>query len=97
MRCIEKRAKPIAVFETRIVKADGTLVGEGAAEIEVPTQTIVTAPSTSFPTSCCRQTRPFRPSDRRSRSRLPALPTVVVCPDDRNALGGAVLSATRRA
>ncbi len=41
VRCIEKREKPHAVFETKVAKADGTPVLEGIAEVEAPTTSIV--------------------------------------------------------
>ena len=40
VRCIEKRAKPLAIFETRIVKSTGAVVAEGIAEINVPTERV---------------------------------------------------------
>ena len=41
VRCMEKRERPVALFETRVEKSDGTLMLEGIAEVEAPTATIV--------------------------------------------------------
>src|SRR5262249_47020258 len=41
VRCIEKREKPIAVFETIVQKADGTRILEGTAEVAAPLTTVV--------------------------------------------------------
>src|SRR5262245_53021725 len=41
VRCIEKRERPIALFETRVEKGDGALLLEGIAEVEAPATTIV--------------------------------------------------------
>lgn len=89
--CIEKRERPLAAFSTRVVKADGTLACDGTAEVEAPTQTIVTEPH-ELPEIVVQQHDHFARLVQEAR-RLPALRTAVVCPDDRNALGGAVLSA----
>ena len=94
VRCVEKREKPVAVFETRVLKADRTLVVcDGTAEVEVPTQSIVTQPN-ELPDILLQQHDHFARLVALAQ-RLPALPTAVVCPDDRNALGGAVLSAEK--
>ena len=39
-RVVEKGEKPLATFETRVSRADGTLVAQGVAEVEVPIATI---------------------------------------------------------
>jgi phosphate butyryltransferase len=91
VRCSEKRDKPIAIFETRIRKADGTLVVDGSAEVEVPTESVVTQPH-ELPDILLQRHDHFSRLVACAR-RLPALRTAIVCPDDRNALGGAVLSA----
>jgi phosphate butyryltransferase len=94
VRCIEKRDKPVAVFETRVLKAAGTLVVcDGTAEVEVPTQSIVVQPQ-DLPEILLQQHDNFAGLVAVAQ-RLPPLPTAVVCPDDRNALGGAVLSADK--
>jgi len=36
VRCTEKRERPVALFETRVENADGTLLLEGVAEVEAP-------------------------------------------------------------
>jgi phosphate butyryltransferase len=94
VRCVEKREKPVAVFETRVLKADRTtLVCDGSAEVEVPTQSIITQPH-ELPDILLERHDHFARLVTFAQ-RLPALPTGVVCPDDRHALGGAVLSANQ--
>lgn len=41
VRCIDKRERPHALFETRVAKTDGTVLLEGVAEVEAPTMQIV--------------------------------------------------------
>jgi phosphate butyryltransferase len=91
VRCMEKREKPVALFDTRVCGADGSLVVDGVAELEVPTQTIVVQPH-ELPGIILDETDDFARLVAIAK-RLPPLPTVVVCPDDRNALGGVLLSA----
>jgi phosphotransacetylase/acyl dehydratase len=91
VRCIEKKTKPVAVFETKIVKDDGTLVSDGLAEVEAPQMTIETEPH-MLPGLILDEEDHFKPLIERAK-QLPALRTAIVCPDDRNSLGGAVLSA----
>lgn len=91
VRCIEKREKPIALFETRITKSDGTLVVDGVAELEVPTERIVVEPH-ELPGLIIDLQDHFARLIAAAKT-LPPLPTAVVCPDDRHSLGGALLSA----
>ena len=93
VRCTEKRERPLAIFATRVVKADGALACEGTAEVEAPIETIVMAPH-ELPEVVLQRHDHFARLIAHA-SQLPALRTAVVCPDDRNALGGAVLSAER--
>ncbi|TCR70308.1 bifunctional enoyl-CoA hydratase/phosphate acetyltransferase [Bosea sp. BK604] len=90
VRCIEKREAPLAVFETRVEKADGTLVLEGIAEVSAPTHSIVQE-KRELPLLLLDQHDHFGALVARCR-RLPPMPTAIVCPDDANSLGGAVLS-----
>ena len=89
--CTDKGERPVALFETRVATSDGVLVCEGQAEIDAPTQTIVT-PARDLPELILDRHDLFAELVARARLR-PALVTAVVCPDDRNALGGALLSA----
>jgi phosphate butyryltransferase len=92
VRCIEKREKPVAVFETRVVDAQHAwLVCDGTAEVEAPTESIVIQPH-ELPDILLQQHDHFARLVAAAQ-HLPAMATVVVCPDDRNALGGAILSA----
>jgi phosphate butyryltransferase len=90
VRCTEKRERPLALFETRVEKTDGTLILDGIAEVEAPTATIVLKDQ-NLPMLLVDQHDHFGVLVDRCR-RLPPLPTAVVCPDDPNSLGGALLS-----
>ncbi|MBK5961421.1 enoyl-CoA hydratase [Rhodoplanes elegans] len=91
VKCIEKREKPVALFETTIREADGRVVVQGIAEVEVPLETIVTE-ANELPQLILDDHEHFAPLIAVAK-RLPPLPTAVLGPDDRHALGGAVLSA----
>jgi phosphotransacetylase/acyl dehydratase len=94
VRCIEKREKPVALFETRVLRADRvSVVCDGTAEVEVPTRSILTEPH-ELPHILLEQHDHFARLISAAQE-LPPLRTMVVCPDDRNALGGAVLSAEK--
>ncbi len=92
-RCIEKREKPIALFETRVLNLDGSLVVDGIAELEVPTKRIVVEPH-ELPGLILDLQDHFARLVAAAKT-LPPLPTAVVCPDDRHALGGTLLSAAK--
>jgi phosphotransacetylase/acyl dehydratase len=90
VRCIEKRERPCALFETKVEKSDGTLVLEGIAEIEAPIVSIVLQKQ-QLPMLMLDQHDHFAALVERCR-RLPPMPTAIVAPDDANSLGGALLS-----
>jgi phosphate butyryltransferase len=92
--CIEKKAAPLAVFETTVSTADGRRILSGQAEVEAPVLGMVTGPA-ELPLLLMDQ------HDHFGRllalcAPLPPMPAAVVCPDDRNSLGGALLSARER-
>ena len=89
--CREKREEPVAVFDTRIEDAYGHMVCEGAAEIEAPTATQVTE-ARDLPALIVDTVDHFAKLVALA-AKLPPLKTAVVCPEDRNSLGGALLSA----
>jgi len=91
VRCTEKRDAPVALFETRVEKSDGSLILEGMAEVEAPATTIVLQDQ-QLPMLLVDQHDHFAPLVARCRENLPPMPTAVVCPDDENSLGGALLS-----
>ncbi|MGV6871652.1 bifunctional enoyl-CoA hydratase/phosphate acetyltransferase [Pseudochelatococcus sp. B33] len=92
-RVTEKGEKPLARFETRVTKADGTLVAEGTAEVEAPLATIE-ADARALPELILDEHDHFGKLVDVAAG-LPPLPTAVVSPDDHNSLGGAVLSAQK--
>ena len=92
--CREKREEPVAVFDTRIVDAVGQVVCQGTAEIEAPDRH--QSDRGARPADADRgHGRPFRRACRAWPRKLPPLKTAVVCPEDHNSLGGALLSAER--
>lgn len=93
LRCVERREKPIAVFEALVTKSDGAVACEGFAEVAVPTQTIVSSRG-ALPTIILDRDDHFAKLSARAEALAP-LRTAVVWPDDRNSLGGAVLAAAQ--
>ena len=91
--CREKREEPVAVFDTRIEDADGQIVCEGTAEVDAPTATQMTE-ARDLPALILDSVDHFAPLIALA-AQLPPLKTAVVCPEDRNSLGGALLSAQR--
>jgi phosphotransacetylase/acyl dehydratase len=92
VRCTAKLKKPMATFETKIIKSDGTVIADGMAEISVPTETMSMA-KRELPTLILDQKNKFLPLIDAAR-RLGRMKTAVVCPDDSNSLNGAILAAT---
>lgn len=88
--CIEKREKPLAVFETRVTKLDGTPILEGVAEVDAPVITVVLQDK-DLPLLLLDEHDHFGKLVERCK-QLPPMPTAIVCPDDKNSLGGALLS-----
>lgn len=89
--CTAKGIEPQATFETRVADAEGRIVCEGVAEIDAPVKPM-TIPRRALPHLYLDQVDSFAPLLARART-CPPLPTAVVCPDERNALGGALLAA----
>jgi phosphotransacetylase/acyl dehydratase len=89
--CTEKREYPRATFSTVIVDSAGTLVCDGVAEVEAPREPIVT-PARELPDLILDNADHFAVLLKRA-TRCAPMATAVVCPDDHNALGGAILSA----
>jgi phosphotransacetylase/acyl dehydratase len=90
VRCIEKREKPMAVFETIVQKVDGTRILEGIAEVAAPEMTVVLQDQ-QLPLLLVDEHDHFGMLIDRCRV-LPPMPMAVVAPDDENSLGGALLS-----
>ena len=91
--CSEKRQEPTAVFHTIIVDRGGQLVCEGVAVIDAPLRNVET-PLRELPTLIMDE------KDHLAHlialaARLPRLKTAVVCPEDHNSPGGALLSAEK--
>ena len=91
--CREKREEPVALFDTRVEDADGQIVCDGTAEVDAPTATQVTE-ARDLPALIVDSVDHFAPLIALA-AQLPPLKTAVVCPEDRNSLGGALLSAQR--
>jgi len=89
--CREKREEPVAVFDTRIEDEYGRLLCDGMAEVDAPTATQLTE-ARDLPALIVDTVDHFAPLIVLA-AKLPPLRTAVVCPEDHNALAGAVLSA----
>ena len=91
--CREKGNEPFAVFDTRIEDSAGALVCDGVAEIDAPRATIITE-ARDLPELIVDQKNHFGRLIALA-AQLSPLVTVVVCPEDQNSLGGAILSARK--
>jgi len=91
LRCVERREKPVAVFEARVTMADGAVACEGFAEVAAPLQTIVSSRG-ALPSIILDRHDHFAGLAARAAALEP-LRTAVVWPDDTNSLGGALLAA----
>lgn len=88
--CKEKRQSPEVVLAARVTKSDGTLVLEGDAVVSAPLTTVTTA-GKNLPQLIIDQHDHFGVLIARCKS-VPPMRTAVVCPDDKNSLGGALLA-----
>jgi phosphate butyryltransferase len=88
--CREKRAEPMAVFDTVVVDARGAMVCNGEAIVDAPTRQ-VESETRQLPTLILEENEQF-PHLVILASQLPRLKTAVVCPEDRNSLGGSLLA-----
>jgi phosphate butyryltransferase len=88
---LEKLPNNIIRLATSVKVDDGTLVAEGEARVEAPTKSI-SYDAEELPGLLMKRHQHF---DRlvATAAQLPAIPTSVVCPDDANSLGGAVMAA----
>ena len=91
--CRQKGNEPFAVFDTRVEDSVGNLVCDGVAEIEAPRTTTVTE-ARDLPQLIVDQKDHFARLIALA-AQLSPLVTVVVCPEDQNSLGGAILSARK--
>ncbi len=89
--CREKREEPIALFDTKVEDLYGHVVCEGTAEIDAPGVTQITE-ARDLPALIVDTVDHFAKLVALA-AKLPPLKTAVVCPEDRNSLGGALLSA----
>lgn len=92
VRVLDKRDDGIVTLETRVTRpADQAVILTGTAEVIAPTQKIDRS-DIEIPGLVVQRHRHFQALVERAGA-LPPLPVAVVCPDDPNALGGAVLAA----
>jgi phosphotransacetylase/acyl dehydratase len=84
--CREKRAKPVAVFETIVTGAHGETVCKGVAIVDAPTRPIQIA-ARELPTLIMEEKDQFSHLLALA-SQLPRLKTVVVCPENLASLAG---------
>ncbi len=88
--CTEKRESPVALFATTVALADGTIVCEGIGEVDVPTE-VQHASIRALPGLILDEVDHFAPLVARA-AQLPSIRVGIVCPDDANSLGGALLA-----
>jgi len=88
--CTEKLERPVALFKTTVALADGTIVCEGIGEVDVPTE-VQHASVHALPGLILDEIDHFAPLIARA-AQLPAIRVGIVCPDDANSLGGALLA-----
>lgn len=93
VRLVEKPARPRAVFATEVRRDDGELIAEGRAEVGAPVQRVVTD-AAELPALLLDEHDHFARIIAAAGTQ-PPMPTAVVCPDDRNSLGGVLLSMQR--
>ena len=89
--CREKREAPVAVFDTRVETPAGEVVCDGTAVVEAPTVTEIIE-ARDLPALIVDAVDHFGKLVALA-AKLPPLRTAVVCPEDHNSLGGALLSA----
>jgi phosphotransacetylase/acyl dehydratase len=88
----EKLADGLVRMTTTVRRlSDGVMILSGEADVLAPTAK-VSLQQVEIPGLIVQRHRHFEALLERARP-LPALPTVVVCPDDANSLGGALLAA----
>ncbi|MFJ1292689.1 bifunctional enoyl-CoA hydratase/phosphate acetyltransferase [Paracoccus yeei] len=86
------KADGVVSLETRVTRVtDGALIVSGAAQVIAPTQKF-DIDDIEVPGLVVQRHRHFEALVERART-LPPLSVAVVCPDDANSLGGAVLAA----
>ncbi|MFN4009227.1 MAG: bifunctional enoyl-CoA hydratase/phosphate acetyltransferase [Pannonibacter sp.] len=88
---LAKEADRLVRLSTTVIRADGTVIAEGTAEVTAPDQTI-TFDATDLPALLVERHQHFDKLIGYARM-LPPLITAVVAPDDVNSLGGALLAA----
>jgi phosphate butyryltransferase len=91
--CREKRAEPTVVFDTLITDQQGGDVCKGVAVIDAPLVNVETS-TRELPILILDEMDHFGHLIALA-AQLPRLKTAVVCPEDHNSLGGALLSAEK--
>jgi phosphotransacetylase/acyl dehydratase len=92
VKVLEKRDGGTVRLATRVERlSDGVLILSGEAEVEAPTSKFE-GTDIEIPGLIVQRHRHFEALLERAKP-LPAVPTAVVCPDEANSLGGALLAA----
>ena len=92
--CREKRESPVAAFDTKVEDTYGNVVCEGEAIIEAPSVS-QTIEARDLPALIVDAVDHFARLIGLA-AKLPPLKAAVGCPEDRNSLSGALLSAANR-
>ncbi len=93
VRLLEKLDRPRLRFETRVSQVHGDVIAQGVADVDAPLTRVV-AGLGELPALVLDEQDHFA-SLMQAACALPPMPTAVVCPDDANSLGGALLSRQR--
>jgi phosphate butyryltransferase len=91
--CREKREAPTVLFETVVATTGGDVVCKGVAVVDAPRVNVET-PARELPALILDEKDHFAHLIALA-AQLPRLKVAVVCPEDHNSLGGALLSAER--
>jgi phosphate butyryltransferase len=91
--CREKGAEPSVTFDTLVIDAKGEAICKGLAVVDAPTRNVETL-ARELPTLILDQKDHFAHLIALA-AQLPRLKTAIVCPEDHNSLGGALLSAEK--
>lgn len=90
IKLVEKQVSPIVVFTTEVREASGRLIATGVAEVNAPLEK-KSLRQDALPALLLSEHNHF---DRLivAAQKCAPMPTAVVCPDDSNSLGGALMA-----
>lgn len=90
IKLVEKQVSPVVVFTTEVREASGRLIATGVAEVNAPLEK-KSLRQDALPALLLSEHNHFDQLVVAAQKCAP-MPTAVVCPDDSNSLGGALLA-----